>query len=91
MIARPARRRRTAEAEYRQVQRFDECVDHPHQAVITHIIVDAVRQQQPLPPIATLDETTHPAPPSAPEHYRSARFHTASGESGTTAYKRQMS
>jgi len=64
MIRRPAsrRRRNSTEAHLGQIKRIDKLVDRANRVVLINEIIEAFRQQCPLPTIRLLNEAPHQFP-----------------------------
>src|SRR5215468_8144593 len=65
----------TRKAQYRQIQFINEGIDNAHRVVFPDIVVQAIRQQDQLAPVLTLNKTLHPGPPE-PRESQIRRFHT---------------
>jgi hypothetical protein len=79
MVARTSCRRCIGETERGQFQLFNKHINDADRAVLSNIIVHAGWQKKLLPPVTSLDKTTHPTPPDAADKSTtSLGFHTAS-------------
>ena len=69
MIGRaPGRLRHNAiKAQRRQIQFVNEGIDDPDRVIFPDVVVQAIRQQDQLAPVLTLDKTLHSGPPEPPE------------------------
>src|SRR5262245_39542436 len=77
----------TRKAQYRQIQFINEGIDNADRVIFPHVVVQAIRQQDELAPVLTLNKTLHPGPPEPQREYQISRSHTAWPQmrhSGTT-------
>ena len=57
----------TRKAQYRQIQFIDEGIDSANRVIFLDVVVQAIRQQDELAPVLTLNKTLHPGPPEPRE------------------------
>jgi len=66
----------TRKTQYRQIQFIDEGIDNANRVIFPDVVVQAIRQQDELAPVLTLNKTLHPVPPNPEREYQIGRFHT---------------
>src|SRR5262249_10851856 len=67
-------------AQRRQIQFINEGIDDADRVILPDVVVQAIRQQDQLAPVLTLNKPLHPAPPEPPRRVPGfTRFYTASG------------
>src|SRR5262252_7734618 len=66
----------TRKAQYRQIQFINEGINNADRVIFPHVVVQAIRQQDELAPVLTLNKTLHPGPPNPEREYQIRRFHT---------------
>src|SRR5262249_33635051 len=78
-------------AQRRQIQFINEGIDDADRVILPDVVVQAIRQQDQLAPVLTLNKPLHPGPPEPPRRVPGfTRFYTASGIFTHTA-RRQLS
>src|SRR5262249_58645536 len=69
-------------AQRRQIQFINEGIDDADRVILPDVVVQAIRQQDQLAPVLTLNKPLHPAPPEPPRRVPGfTRFYTASTRS----------
>ena len=71
MISRPTRRFRNdaLKPQRPQIQLVDEDLDHPHQIVFCHTIVEELGEQNALQPVFAFDKALHQEPQLNPSGF----------------------
>ena len=69
MIGRATRhlRHNPIKAQRRQIQFINEGIDDADRVIFPDVVVQAIRQQDKLAPVLTLNKTLHSGPPEPPE------------------------
>jgi hypothetical protein len=57
-------RYKTRKAQYRQIQFIDKGIHNADRVIFPDVVVQAIRQQDELAPVMTLNKTLHPGPPN---------------------------